>query len=134
MTAPEGPIILFDAECVLCSANAWFVLKRDRRARFRLASMQEPAGAALCEAHGVDPSRPDTMLVIDGASVWRDSDAVIAVCAGLGFPWRALTVLRYLPRSLRDPPYRWVARHRYRLFGRRATCWIPPAGYRDRLL
>lgn len=128
------PIILFDAQCVLCSAHARFVLANDRSGRFRLASMQGEAGAALYRRFGIDPSDPDTMLVIDGDRVFRDSDAVLAVWRGLGWPWRAAGVMALVPRRLRDPAYRWVARNRYRLFGRSEQCWMPTAEQRERLL
>lgn len=129
-----GPIILFDAECVLCSANAQFVLRHDRAGRFRLASMQGAVGAALYRRHGMDPADPSSLLVVDGGRVRRDSDAVLSIYEGLGWPWRALGALRAIPAALRDPVYRLVARHRYRLFGRRATCWVAPPAFRDRLL
>ncbi|KJV28090.1 thiol-disulfide oxidoreductase DCC family protein [Luteibacter yeojuensis] len=129
-----GPVILFDAECVLCSANAQFVLNHDKAGRFRLAAMQGPVGTELCLANGLDPANPTTILVVDGSRVWRDSDAVCEIYSRLAFPWRALSVARYVPRFLRDPVYRWVARHRYRLFGKRDTCWLPADEFRDRLL
>ncbi|MEJ2411002.1 MAG: DCC1-like thiol-disulfide oxidoreductase family protein [Novosphingobium sp.] len=62
----DHPIILFDAECVLCSANIRFIVTHDRNCRFGLASMQGEAGAALFRRHGIDPADPDTILVIDG--------------------------------------------------------------------
>lgn len=130
----EGPIILFDAECVLCSANARFVLKHDARAYFRLASMQGEVGAAICRRHGMDPRDPSSMLVVEGDRVREDSDAVLSIYEGLGWPWRLIGALRIVPAFLRDPVYRWVARNRYRIFGKRATCWLPPPEYRDRLL
>lgn len=132
--APDGPIILFDAECVLCSANAQFVLCHDKAGRFRLASIQGEAGAALCRRHGVDPHDPVSMLVVDGDHVRRDSDAVLSIYEGLGWPWRLMTLFRLVPAMLRDPAYRWVARNRYRIFGRRQTCWVAPPEYRARML
>ncbi len=134
MAEAPGPIILFDAECVLCSANAQFVLHRDKAARFRLASIQGTAGAALCREHGLDPDDPASILVVDGDRVLRDSGAVLAIYEGLGWPWRLLALFRLIPAFLRDPAYRWIARNRYRLFGKRATCWIAPPEYRDRIL
>lgn len=130
----EPPIIVFDAECVLCSANAQFVLKHDRGRRFRLASMQGGVGAALYRRFGIDPADPDTLILVEGDRVRRDSDAVIAIYTGLGWPWRVAGMLRVVPRALRDPVYRLVARNRYRLFGRRATCWLPRPADADRVL
>jgi predicted DCC family thiol-disulfide oxidoreductase YuxK len=130
----DHPIILFDAICVLCSANARFVLTHDKRAHFRLASVQGDTGAALCRAHGIDPDNPSTIIVVEGAHVRRDSDAVLTIYEALGWPWRAARLLRIVPAGLRDPIYRWVARHRYRIFGKRATCWVAPPEFRERIL
>lgn len=129
-----GPIILFDAECVLCSANAQFVLSHDRTKRFRLASMQGEVGSALYRRFGIDPANPDSMIVVDGEQMLRDSDAVLSIYAGLGWPWTVLSVFRVVPRFIRDPLYRLIARNRYRLFGKRDNCWLPAAEYRDRIL
>jgi predicted DCC family thiol-disulfide oxidoreductase YuxK len=134
MADTAHPIILFDAECVLCSANAQFILRFDRRRHFRLASMQGAVGAGLYRDNGIDPHDPDTLILIDGERVLRNSDAVIAIYTGLGWPWRAAMAARLIPRALRDPIYRWVARNRYRIFGRRETCWLPRPEDADRVL
>jgi predicted DCC family thiol-disulfide oxidoreductase YuxK len=129
-----GPIIVFDAECILCSANAQFVLRHDRARRFRLASMQNAVGAGLYRRFGIDPSDPESMIVVEGDRLFKDSDAVLAIYAGLGWPWKAFAALRFIPRFLRDPAYRWLARNRYRIFGRRDACWVPSPGDADRVL
>jgi predicted DCC family thiol-disulfide oxidoreductase YuxK len=128
------PIIVFDALCVLCSANAQFVLRHDRAGYFRLASMQGETGAALYRRFGIDPANPETLIVVTGEVALRDSDAVLAIWSGLGWPWRGLTALRLVPRLLRDPLYRFIARHRYRIFGWRQTCWLPSPEHSGRIL
>lgn len=130
----QHPVIVFDAQCVLCCANARFVLRHDRAGHFRLASMQGTVGAALCRRFGIDPADPDTLIVAQGDAALRNSEAILAIWSALGWPWRALAIVRVVPRSLRDPLYRWVARHRYRLFGRRDTCWVPDTSQAERLL
>ncbi|OHC99141.1 MAG: hypothetical protein A2885_19250 [Sphingopyxis sp. RIFCSPHIGHO2_01_FULL_65_24] len=132
--APGGPVILFDAECVLCSANARFVLRHDRAGHFRLASIQGEKGAALARAHGIDPRDPVSMLIVEGDHVRRDSDAVLSIYEALGLPWRLMGLFRLIPAALRDPVYRWVARNRYHLFGKRETCWVAPPEHRARIL
>lgn len=130
----KGRIVLFDAECVLCSANAQLILTHDKAERFTLAAMQDPIGAALFRQHGLDPADPTSILVIEQSRVRKDSDAVIAIYEGLGFPWRMMSVLRLVPAGLRDPVYRLVARNRYRIFGKRSSCWLPAERFRSRLL
>lgn len=130
----HGPIILFDAECVLCSVNAQFVLRHDKAGYFRLASMQGAVGTEIYRRHGMDPKNPVSLLVVDGERVRQDSDGVLAIYEALGMPWRLLGMLRIIPAFLRDPVYRFVARNRYRWFGKRAQCWVAPPEYRDRIL
>jgi predicted DCC family thiol-disulfide oxidoreductase YuxK len=131
---PDGPIIVFDAECILCSANAQFVLRHDHARRFRLASMQGEVGAALYRRFGIDPSDPETMIIVEGDKALRDSDAVLAIYRQLGWPWKALDVFRLVPRFLRDPLYRLIARNRYRIFGKHEVCWLPSPKDADRFL
>lgn len=132
--ARNGSIVVFDAECVLCSGNARFILRHDRHGYFRLASMQGEVGKSLYRKFGIDPANPETLIVVTGESAIRDSDAVLAIWATLGWPWKALCAFSLIPRALRDPVYRWVARNRYRLFGRRATCWVPSPEHAGRVL
>lgn len=130
----DGPIIVFDALCVLCTANARFILKYDKTGHFRLASMQGDVGAALFRKFDIDPADPETMIVVDGDAVLRNSDAVLAIYAGLGWPWRLARIFKLVPRFVRDPVYRLIARNRYRWFGKRAKCWVPRADQQDRIL
>jgi predicted DCC family thiol-disulfide oxidoreductase YuxK len=137
MTATERrpqPVIVFDGQCVLCSANAQFILRRDRRRLFRLAAMQGEAGATLLRANGLDPADPETLIVVDGDRVLRDSDAILYIYRSLGWPWRAAAAASVVPQSWRDAAYRWVARNRYAWFGKREQCWVPEAADRDRIL
>ena len=127
-------ILIFDGDCVLCSANARFVLRYDKRGLFRLAAMQGEAGAALMRDAGVDAGNPDTIILLDGARVRRESDAVIAIFEKLGWPWRVAGAARLIPAPIRDAAYRWIARNRYRLFGRKDQCFVPRKEWEDRLL
>jgi predicted DCC family thiol-disulfide oxidoreductase YuxK len=129
-----GPIIVFDGMCVLCSANAQFVLRYDKLGKFRLAAMQGPVGSTLFERFGIDPNDPNTIIVADGDKVWRNSDAVLQIYAGLGWPWRIASIFKIVPNWLRDPVYRLVATNRYRVFGKRDTCWLPSPEQASRVL
>lgn len=131
---PPGDIIVFDGVCVLCSGWVRFLLRVDRRARYRFAAMQSRSGRELLAAHGLDPEDPASFLLVTPTRVWTNSDAIVRVLAGLGHVWRVAHVLRVIPAGLRDPLYRLLARSRYRVFGRRDTCLVPDAATRDRFL
>ncbi len=72
------------------------------------------------------------VIVFDAQCVLRDRDAILAIWAGLDWPWRALAAFGAAQRGLWDPVYRWIARNRYRLFGRHDRCWVPSPADTDR--
>lgn len=118
-------IVVFDAECLLCSGWVQFLLRHDRRARLRFASMQTDAGRALLDRAGIDTLAPDTFLLVEGDRFRTQTHAIFHVLHALGWPWRLAWALWIIPAPLRDAAYRSLARNRYRWFGRRETCWLP---------
>lgn len=122
----EAPVIVFDGVCVLCSGWVDFVLRHDRAGRFRLAAMQGRHGRELLQAHGLCPEDPASLLLVQDGNGYTDTAAIIRALSQLGGFWPiAARLLRLVPRVCRDWAYRGIARHRYRLFGRRATCRLP---------
>jgi predicted DCC family thiol-disulfide oxidoreductase YuxK len=124
----DPSVIVFDGVCVLCSRWVDFILRHDRAGRFRLAAMQGAHGRALLKAHGLCADDPVSFLLVQGARGYTDTDALAQVLRSFGGGWRvSAACLRAVPRFCRDPAYRWIARHRYRLFGRHAACRLPEA-------
>lgn len=134
VAGPAEAVIVFDGVCALCSRWVRFLLRFDTRGRYRFAAMQGAQGRALLQAHGLDPEGPTSFLLLDAGRAWTDTDAIIRVLTGLGGAWRLLGVLRGLPRRLRDPAYRALARDRYRWFGRHDTCFLPTPAQATRFL
>jgi len=118
-------VVVFDGVCHLCSGWVQFLLKRDRARRYAFAPMQGAAGQRLMREHGLDPADPSSFLLLRDGRAQTDSGAVISVVTGLGGAWRIAGVLRLVPGVLRDPVYRWIARNRFRLLGRRSACYLP---------
>jgi predicted DCC family thiol-disulfide oxidoreductase YuxK len=117
-------VILIDGVCVLCSRGALFVIARDPQATFRFVTVQEPYGRKLAERFGIDPERPETNAVILRGRAYFKSDAVIEALACLpGSSW--VRPLRWVPRGLRHAVYDFIARNRYRWFGRTDQCLLP---------
>ncbi len=130
----EPAVIVFDGVCALCSRWVRFLLRFDRAGRYRFAAMQGAQGRTLLAAHGLDPEDPlSFLLVVDGVA-YTDTDAIVRVVTGLGGAWRLAGLARVLPASLRDPAYRWLARNRYRWFGRHDSCFLPTVEQRGRFL
>jgi predicted DCC family thiol-disulfide oxidoreductase YuxK len=128
------PVILFDGVCNLCNGFVQFVIDRDPSARFRFASLQSKAGAALAAAPVGGGALPDSVVLVEDGRVYTESAAALRVLSRLGFPWNLTSALVVVPRPLRDAVYRWVARNRYRWFGRRDVCMVPTPALRARFL
>jgi predicted DCC family thiol-disulfide oxidoreductase YuxK len=130
----DHPIIVFDGYCALCSGWVSFVVRHDRRAIYRLLPAQSPIGHALYVHYGLDPRDYETYILLQDGIAWSKSEATIAMTQGLGFPWSLAGVLRIVPRTWRDRIYAWVARNRFRVLGRRATCYMSDPRHDDRFL
>lgn len=130
----DRPVIVFDGHCVLCSRWARFVLRHDRRGRYRLLAAQSPLGRALYVHLGLDPDDFETNLLLADGRVWVKAEGSIRMAEGLGLPWSLAGALRIVPRRLLDRLYDRVARNRFRWFGRRDTCYAPDPRWADRFL
>lgn len=128
------PIILFDGVCNLCNASVQWVLRRDRKGQFRFAALQSETGQRLLARFGMDATAFNTVVLADGGRLYTRSDAALEVARRLGAPWSWLAVFRYLPRGLRDAVYDWIARNRYRWFGRRESCLLPRPEWKERFV
>jgi predicted DCC family thiol-disulfide oxidoreductase YuxK len=130
----EPPIVLFDGVCNLCNGSVQFLLKRDPEGRFRFAALQSDAGRRLMAEHGLDVDALSSVLLIEGGRVWQESSAALRIASHLPGAWKLLRVFAVVPRPLRDAVYRWIARNRYRWFGRTETCWLPTPELEARFL
>jgi len=129
--ARPHPILVYDGVCGLCNRFVRFILRRDRNAAFRFASLQSPFAARILSRHGINPTDLDTVYVVINHELLDEcllsrSDASLFVLHQLGGFWRpTAALLQLLPKFLREPAYNAVARHRYRIFGRLDTCPLP---------
>lgn len=128
-------IIVFDGVCVLCSGFMRFVVRHDTTRRFHFVVAQSPLGEALYLHYGLTTRGDyDTNLVFRDGVLHERLDAFLAVMACLGWPWRAIGVLHVLPATAKSWLYERIARNRFAVFGRRATCLVPDAALRARFI
>jgi len=131
----DAPILVFDGICVLCSRSVGFVLRHDRKKRFRFATTQSPVGVRLMSEHGLDASKPSSVLLIAGDRAYTESAAMLHVLRSFGGAWKLLAgALWIIPKLLRDAAYRAIAKRRYRWFGQRETCYLPDPSEAGRFL
>ena len=128
-------IVLFDGVCNLCNGAVRFIIKRDRFGKFRFASLQSDAGRALLEQNGVTHRGTDSIVYIpQQGDAFSESSAVLYILKELGRGWQLLFPLIHLPGFLRDGIYRFIARNRYRWFGKKEKCMLPSDTTRSRFI
>ena len=118
-------IILFDGVCNLCNHAVDFVIRRDRHDRFRFASLQEPFLVEFLKSHQIPRAYLDSIVFVYQDKVYIKSRAALEIARLMGGFWKMLYVLVLVPSFLRDPVYDWIARNRYRWYGKRNTCRVP---------
>ena len=138
-TPDPNPVVLYDGVCGLCNRLVQFLLKRDKRDRFRFASLQSEFAQRLMTRHGVDPHDLDTVYVVKdhdqgNETLLARSDAILYMLTELGGIWSLAEAGRLLPRGFRDAVYKIVARNRYRVFGKHESCMLPEPKHRAKFL
>lgn len=133
-TDETNAIILFDGVCNLCSGVVHFLIRRDPKGQFRFASLQSEAGLALLKQVHISSEQIDTIVVIEGDRCYTRSAAALRITKRLSGLWPVLYIGIVIPTPLRNKLYDWVARNRYRWFGRKEQCMLPTPAIKSRFL
>ncbi|MFQ5445610.1 MAG: thiol-disulfide oxidoreductase DCC family protein [Saprospiraceae bacterium] len=130
----KGPVLLFDGACNLCNASVQWVIRRDPEGIFRFASLQSEPGQRLLRKYGLPERGFDTVVLVEGGVARTHSDVPLRIFEILGGRWAWLSMLKWVPRPVRDALYAWVAHRRYRWFGKRDACMVPASAQKVRFL
>ncbi len=119
-------IILFDGVCNLCNGAIQFVIKRDKKDTFRYAPLQSDIGEQMIAERGINTSKTDSIILVEpGVAYYIKSDAILQISSEFGGLWTLFSILKWIPTPIRNAIYDFVARYRYRWFGRKDACMIP---------
>ena len=126
-------IVFFDGVCNLCNAAVRFIIKRDPRGYFRFASLQSEAAARMLPPDCREKAG-DSIILLEDGDCYGTSTAALRIARRLRAPWPLLYGAALIPRFIRDPIYRWIARNRYRWFGKKDSCPLPTPELKGRFL
>lgn len=126
-------IILFDGVCNFCNSSVNFIIKRDPNAKLTFATLQSEAGKRLLNEYSL-ANNVDSIIYIEGEKTFDKSDAALRVARQLNGLWPVLSVLRLLPKVLRDWCYSAFGKRRYQLFGKSDVCMVATEEVRQRFL
>jgi predicted DCC family thiol-disulfide oxidoreductase YuxK len=127
-------IILFDGVCNLCSSSVQFVIKHDKKKQFRFASLQSAFGQKTLSENNLSTTDLSSFILLENGKLYTKSTGALRVVKRLGGAWPLLYGFIIVPPFLRNAVYNWVAKNRYKWFGKQESCWLPTPELKARFI
>lgn len=131
----QHKIVLFDGVCNLCNGAIQFMIKHDKKDVFRYAALQSDVGKKLVAERHIDTEKLDSIILIEpGIAYYDKSDAALEIGKHLEGYRTISSILSLIPMSLRNIVYDFIARNRYRWYGKKEECMIPTPALKAKFL
>ena len=131
----DKKLLLFDGVCNLCNSSVQYVIKHDKNNVFLFTALQSEVGQNIVKHYNIDTSRVDSILLYTpGKGIQYKSTAALKVASQLGFPINLLTIFLIVPKVIRNWVYDFIAKNRYKWFGKKDACMIPTPELKSKFL
>lgn len=127
----ESPVLFFDGVCNLCNSSVQFILKKDKRKVIKFASLQSETAAEYLRDK---LPLPDSIVFLEKGKIYTESSAALKIAPYLSLPYRILLIFNIFPKFMRDSLYRYIAKNRYKWFGKKEECMLPTPDIANRFL
>ncbi|WP_316632749.1 thiol-disulfide oxidoreductase DCC family protein [uncultured Flavobacterium sp.] len=128
-------IILFDGICNLCNGAVQFIIKHDKKDIFRFVALQSELGIEICKSIGLDQTKIDSIVLYNpGIAYYYKSSAVIEIAKELGGIYGLISIFKIFPEKVRNYIYDYVAKNRYKWYGKKESCMIPTPELKSKFL
>ena len=135
MTISSGKkIILFDGVCNLCNNSVQFVIRHDTKSQFLFGSFQGETGQTYLQQFNLPSGHFNSFMLLEDDKLYTESTAALRVCKHLDRGWKLLYGFIIVPKFIRDAVYRFVAKNRYKWFGKKEACWVPTPALKEKFL
>lgn len=130
----DNKVILFDGVCNLCNGAITFIIKRDKKDVFRYAPLQSEIGKKLAAKHDIDLQKVDSIILMTNNKAVSKSTAALRIAQQLSGAWPLFIVFLIVPTFIRNGVYDFIARNRYKWFGKKDACMIPTPELKSKFL
>ena len=129
-------LILFDGVCNLCNSSVLYVIKNDTKNQFLFAPLQSEIGQEIINAFNIDVLQTDSILLFDPKAhrIYSKSTAALRIAKQLKFPNMLMSIFFIIPTGIRNWVYDYIARNRYKWFGKKEACMIPTPELKARFM
>lgn len=130
----EKDIVLFDGVCNLCNGAINFIIARDPNDRYRFAALESDIGQELLTKYNIDSEKIDSIVLIRKGSAFAKAGAALRIAKGMSGAWPLLYALRIIPKFIANSVYDFIAKNRYKWFGKKESCMIPTPELKQKFL
>lgn len=130
----EEHLLLFDGVCNLCNGAVKFVIKRDKKKKFKFASLQSPYAQSLLVKFDLPAKNFESFVYVKNNIFYLKSSAALLLLKDLGGIWKLFYTFIIIPKFMRDFVYDTIAKNRYQTFGKSDSCMIPSPDIKERFL
>jgi|LakMenE18May11ns_1017448.scaffolds.fasta_scaffold9844652_2 predicted DCC family thiol-disulfide oxidoreductase YuxK len=128
-------IVLFDGLCNFCNTTVLKIIKYDKRNQLKFSSLQSEFGKKMLKLHNMEEDDLSTIVFIkNDQDVYKETTAVIEIIKLLEGKPKILLIFRIMPQKIRDYFYKVFSRNRYKLFGKKDSCIMPPLEIRNKFI
>ncbi len=121
----SNPVVLFDGVCNLCSSTVQFIVKHDKKKQFRFASLQSPFGQEVMKHFGLNTTELNSFILLENNKIYTRSSGALRVAKKLDGLYGWLYAFIIVPPFIRNGVYNYIAKHRYKWYGKKDACWVP---------
>ncbi|MGK0253875.1 MAG: putative DCC family thiol-disulfide oxidoreductase YuxK [Mariniflexile sp.] len=131
----DKKLILFDGVCNLCNTSVQYVIKHDKKNSFMFTALQSEVGQQIIKDYNIDTSKTDSILLYTPENgVVSKSTAALKIAQNLGFPQNVMSIFFIIPPFIRNGVYDYIAKNRYKWYGKKESCMIPTPELKSKFL
>ncbi len=131
----DKKLILFDGVCNLCDASVQYIIKHDKDDVFRFTALQSDIGQKIIEDFDIDTDKTDSILLYsEDKGISYKSTAALKIASHLGFPRNMMAIFLIVPPFIRNWIYDYIAKNRYKWYGKKEECMIPTPELKSKFL
>lgn len=128
-------LILFDGVCNLCNTSVNYIIKYDKKDMFRFVALQSEIGQKIVKEFNIDPKKTDSIILFsEEQKLSYKSTAALKIANHLNFPFNILVVFLIIPPFIRNWVYDYIAKNRYKWYGKRKECMVPTAELKNKFI
>ncbi len=127
-------ILLFDGYCNLCHSSVLFVLKHEKKSTIYFTSLQSDIGIEILNHYSIDPQKTDSLVLIEKNQAYIKSSAALRLAKHLKGLYPLALVFLIVPAFIRNFIYDFIAKNRYKWYGKMDSCLMPDPELAKRFL